>query len=130
MAVVAGWSAHHAPEAIFAVLVEAAAWILLHVDERVLTRIDAPLADNVGWLDFTHALTFADAARTAVHVRPELWPNALLQLACFIGRNNGYVNPGLDVRPYAVSDQPGSSWRSGSRRSSTMVATASSSRSI
>ena len=104
MAVVAAWSVHYGPEAIFAVLVEAAAWVLLHVDERVLARIDAPLADNVGWLDFTHALTFADAAREAVSVRPELWPNALLQLACFIGRNNGYVDPGLDVRPYGVSD--------------------------
>jgi len=104
MAVVAAWSAHFTPEAIFAVLVEAAAWILLHVDARVLTRIDAPLADNVGWLDFTHALTFADAARTAVDVRPELWPSALLQLACFIGRNSGYVDPDLDARPYAVSD--------------------------
>jgi nitrite reductase/ring-hydroxylating ferredoxin subunit len=105
MSVVAGWSAHHAPEAIFAVLVEAAAWVLLHVDERVLTRVDAPLADNVGWLDFTHALTFADAARTAVEARPELWPNALLQLTCFIGRNSGYVDPALEERPHAVSDR-------------------------
>lgn len=104
MAVVAGWSAQYTAEAIFATLVEAGAWILLHVDERVLTRIDAGLADNVGWLDFTHALTFADAARTAIAVRPDLWPNALLQLACFIGRNNGYVEPDLDGRPFAVSD--------------------------
>ena len=104
MAVVAGWSTRYAPEAIFATLVEAAAWILLHVDERVLTRTDAPLADNVGWLDFTHALTFADAARMAVEVRPDLWPNALLQLACFIGRNCGYVDATMDGRPYAVSD--------------------------
>jgi len=104
MALVAGWGAHYTPEAIFAVLVEASAWILLHVDERVLTRIDASLADNVGWLDFTHALTFADAARTAVQVRPELWPNALLQLGCFSGRNSGYLDADLDVRAYAVSD--------------------------
>jgi hypothetical protein len=104
MTVVGGWSARYAPDAIFATLVEAAAWILLHVEERVLTRIDAGLADNVGWLDFTHALTFADAARAAVRARPDLWPSALLQLACFIGRNNGYVDPELDERPYAVSD--------------------------
>ncbi len=104
MALVTEWSAQYAPEAIFAVLVESAAWILLHVDEGVLTRVDSPIADNVGWLDFTHALTFAEAARTAVELRPDLWPHALLQLACFIGRNNGYVDPGLDVRSYAVSD--------------------------
>ena len=104
MAVVGGWSAQYTPDAIFATLVEAAAWILLHVEERVLTRTDAALADNVGWLDFTHALTFADAARVAVRARPDLWRNALLQLACFIGRNNGYVYPEFDGRPYAVSD--------------------------
>jgi hypothetical protein len=104
MAVVAGWSGHHTPRAIFATLVEAAAWTLLHADERVLTRIDAPLADNIGWLDFTHALTFADAAWTGVEVRPDLWPNALLQLACFVGRNNGYLDAELDDRPYTVSD--------------------------
>ena len=99
MAVVAGWGRRHAPEAIFPVLVEAAAWTLLHVDPRALTRIDAKLADNVGWLDFTHALTFADAARVAVSLRPELWPAVLLQMACFIGRNAGYVDPALDARP-------------------------------
>jgi nitrite reductase/ring-hydroxylating ferredoxin subunit len=104
MALVAGWSARYRPEAIFATLVEASAWVLLHVDERALTRTDAALADNIGWLDFTHAMTFADATRTAVEVRPELWPDALLQLACFIGRNSGYVDPELDDRPYAVSD--------------------------
>jgi nitrite reductase/ring-hydroxylating ferredoxin subunit len=104
MAAVAGWSARYTPEAIFATLLEASAWTLLHVDETVLTRLDAGLADNVGWLDFTHALTFADAARAAVEARPELWPDALLQLACFIGRNSGYLDPGLDERPYAVSD--------------------------
>jgi nitrite reductase/ring-hydroxylating ferredoxin subunit len=104
MSVVAGWSARYTSEAIFATLVEASAWTLLHVNERELTRLDAGLADNIGWLDFTHALTFADAVRAAVEVRPELWPNALLQLACFIGRNGGYLDPELDDRPHAVSD--------------------------
>ncbi|HKX07064.1 MAG TPA: Rieske (2Fe-2S) protein [Stellaceae bacterium] len=104
MAIVAGWSAHYTPEAILATLVEAAAWTLLHVDERLLTRLDAPLADNIGWLDFTHALTFADAARAAVEVRRDLWPSALLQLACFMGRNSGYVDAEVDERRYAVSD--------------------------
>jgi nitrite reductase/ring-hydroxylating ferredoxin subunit len=105
MAVVRGWSSAHAPEAIFAVLVEAAAWTLLHVDEHALTRSDNRLADNVNWLDFTHALTFAAAARHAVRLRPALWPNALLQLACFIGRNAGYVDADLDARPFEVADR-------------------------
>ena len=98
------WGTRYPPEAIFAVLVEAAAWILLHVDERLLASVDAALADNIGWLDFTHMLTFADAAVTATRRLPALWPAALLQLACFIGRNAGYVDPGLDDAAYAVAD--------------------------
>jgi len=104
MAAVAAWGARHPPAAIFLVLVEAAAWTLLHVDQHKLICTDAKLADNIGWLDFTHALTFADAARTAVRLRSDLWPAVLLQLACFIGRNAGYVDPALDVRRFEVAD--------------------------
>ncbi|MGH7155444.1 MAG: Rieske (2Fe-2S) protein [Acetobacteraceae bacterium] len=104
MATVAAWGAVHPPEAIFPVLVEASAWTLLHVDAHRLTSTEAKLADNIGWLDFTHALTFADAARVAVGARPDLWPAVLLQLACFVGRNSGYVDPAMDVRCFMVDD--------------------------
>ena len=104
MAIVAAWGAVHPPMAIFTVLVEAAASILLHVDERLLVSVDVKLADNINWLDFTHMLTFADAAWTAVRLRGELWPAVLLQLACFIGRNAGYVDAGLDTQTFAVAD--------------------------
>ena len=107
MAIVAAWGSRYPPEAIFAVLVETAASVLLHVDERLLISVDAKLADNVNWLDFTHMLTFADAACTAVRIRPALWPAVLLQLACFIGRNAGYVDAGLDTGGYAVADVAG-----------------------
>jgi nitrite reductase/ring-hydroxylating ferredoxin subunit len=104
MAIVAGWGAAHPPEVIFPILVEAAAWTLLHVDDRVLTQTDGAIADNVGWLDFTHALTFAEAACTAVDLRPVLWPAVLLQLACFSGRNAGYVDAIMDTTAFAVAD--------------------------
>jgi nitrite reductase/ring-hydroxylating ferredoxin subunit len=104
MAVVAAWGTRHSSEAIFAVLVESAAWILLHVDERQLVDVEAKLADNIGWLDFTHMLTFAEAAVSATRQLPALWPAVLLQLACFIGRNAGYVDAALDTRGYAVPD--------------------------
>ncbi len=107
MALVAAWSGYHPPEAIFATLVEASAWTLLHVDPHALTGLDAKLADNVGWLDFTHALTFAEASRMATAADPDLWPAVLLQLACFAGRNAGYVDPALDPAPYAVADIDG-----------------------
>ncbi len=104
MAVVAAWGGRHPPEAIFPVLAEAAAWNLLHANEDVFTRTDGKLADNVGWLDFTHAITFAEAALGVVHRRPNLWRSVLLQLACFIGRNAGYIDPDVDTGSYVVVD--------------------------
>ncbi len=85
-------------------LVEAAAWNLLHADETVFTSTNGKLADNVGWLDFTHALTFAEAAHCVVPRRLGLWPAILLQLACFVGRNAGYVDARLDTSCYRVAD--------------------------
>jgi nitrite reductase/ring-hydroxylating ferredoxin subunit len=104
MTTAAAWEGRYPPEEIFHMLVEAAAWNLLHANEHVFTRTDGKLADNVGWLDFTHALTFAEAAQTVVRRRPSLWPAALLQIACFIGRNAGYVAPDLDTSGYSVAD--------------------------
>jgi nitrite reductase/ring-hydroxylating ferredoxin subunit len=104
MATVGAWGLRHTPERILATLVEAAAWQLLHADETVMTRADGKLADNVGWLDFTHALTFAESGRRAARAVPRLWPPVLLQLACFVGRNCGYTDEDLDVRPFAVTD--------------------------
>ena len=105
MEVVGAWSAYHPPEAIFDVLVEMAAWMLLHVDESQFVRTDGKIADNVGWLDFTHAITFADAGVVATAAAPDLWPALLLQLACFIGRNAAWVDPDLDVAAFEVVDR-------------------------
>lgn len=104
MGVVAQWGALYPPEGVFAVLAERAAWPFLHVDETLLTRVDGKIADNLTWLDFTHALTFADAGRTAARLVPELWPAVLLQLACFVGRNDAYADAFLDPAPFAVAD--------------------------
>ena len=106
MATVAGWAADHAPTEIFPVLVKASARTLLHVDERQLWATDSRLADNINWLDFTHALTFADAGLRAASLRPDLWPPILLQLACFVGRNSGYVDAEFDASAFAVADVP------------------------
>ncbi|MFC1681610.1 hypothetical protein ACFL1S_07515 [Pseudomonadota bacterium] len=51
-----------------------------------------PVQDNVGWLDFTHGLTFANAVRSICSRYPELWPKGLLQMACFCGRNAPYTD--------------------------------------
>lgn len=104
MALVAAWGRRHRPAAIFQVLVEAAARQLLQVEAARLVTPDAKLTDSIGWLDFTHALTFAEAALTATGRDPGLWPAVLLQLACFVGRNAGYVDEGFDATPWAVGD--------------------------
>ena len=35
---------------------------------------------------------------------PQFWPQGLLQLACFVGRNAGFVDRSLEVAPWQVDD--------------------------
>jgi nitrite reductase/ring-hydroxylating ferredoxin subunit len=86
-------------------LVGAAAFNLLHFDTAFERATGNPIADNVGWLDFTHALTFANACRHICAERPDLWPRAALQLSLFIGRNRKYVNPDEDVARWRIDDR-------------------------
>jgi nitrite reductase/ring-hydroxylating ferredoxin subunit len=85
-------------------LLGASAWNLLHFDLAFDRATGNPIADNISWLDFTHALTFANAARHVCEERPELWPRALLQMALFVGRNRGFVDAGQDVRRWQIDD--------------------------
>lgn len=104
MHAVAAWSAAHPPQAIFPVLIEAAAWQMLRFDLDYERRTEGAIADNVGWLDFTHAITFANAGRQLATADPALWPAVLLQLACFVGRNAKYVDRALDVGQWRVAE--------------------------
>jgi nitrite reductase/ring-hydroxylating ferredoxin subunit len=88
----------------YAALVGAAAWNMLHFDARLDQAAGPNVADAVGWLDFTHALTFANAVRNLCAERPDLWGAALLQLGLFIGRNRGYVDADQDVSAWDVAD--------------------------
>jgi nitrite reductase/ring-hydroxylating ferredoxin subunit len=83
-------------------LLGAAAWNLLHFDLAVERATGNAIADNVSWLDFTHALTFANACRHLCGDRPELWPRAFLQLALFVGRNRKYVVEQKDAAVWKV----------------------------
>ena len=85
-------------------LLGAAAWQQLHFDLARQKRHDQPISQNVGWLDFTHAITFGNAVRVLCGRYPELWPSGLLQMACFLGRNTGFVDSDLDVEDWAVPD--------------------------
>ena len=85
-------------------LLGAAMFNLLHFNTAFERAIDNAIADNVGWLDFTHALTFANACRHICEERPDLWPRAALQLALFIGRNRKYVRCNEDLAQWNVDD--------------------------
>ena len=88
-------------------LMGAAAWNMLHFDARLERAAGPKVADAVGWLDFTHALTFANATRHLCAERPDLWGAALLQLGLFVGRNRGYVDADQDVSAWDVADPEG-----------------------
>jgi nitrite reductase/ring-hydroxylating ferredoxin subunit len=99
----------HPPLDLYFVLMEAAARHLLRFDERHALRTDNSVADNVGWLDFSHALTFGHALRRQCTRDPQLWPQGLLQLALFVGRNSKYLDQDLParqaIREWAVTDE-------------------------
>ena len=88
-------------------LLGAAAFNLLHFDTEFERASENAIADNIGWLDFTHALTFANACRHICEERPDLWPRAALQLALFIGRNRKYVRADEDMARWRVDDRRG-----------------------
>lgn len=90
---------------IYDALLGAGAWNLLNFDLSYDASTDKPIADNIGWLDFSHAITFANATRHLCEERPDLWPRALLQLALFVGRNAGYVTETNDAARWTVGDK-------------------------
>ncbi|TNE37675.1 MAG: Rieske (2Fe-2S) protein [Alphaproteobacteria bacterium] len=88
-------SAH--PHELFEALLAASAWNYLHFDLTYQRHTELSVSSNIDWLDFTHAITFANAVRTLCTQYPDLWPQALLQMACFVGRNTAFTDKTLDV---------------------------------
>ena len=93
--------------ALYDALLGAAAWQFLHFDTEIMYATDRPVSQNVNWLDFSHAITFANAVRSLCGRHPHLWPQGLLQIACFLGRNAGFVDRDLDTAPWQVGDPGG-----------------------
>ncbi|MDJ0839540.1 MAG: nitrite reductase small subunit NirD [Acidobacteriota bacterium] len=93
----------HKPEAVSEALMAAAARNLLHFDIRFQFAHNNKVKDNIGWLAFTHGLTFANAVRTLCARYPQWWYRGLLQMACFIGRNKPYVTE-IDTDAWSVPD--------------------------
>ena len=91
-------------KALFDALLGAACLDFLQFDLAVADTTDKSVSHNVGWLDFTHAVTFANAVRVLCGRYPKLWPQGLLQIGCFVGRNAAYVDRDYDATPWQVDD--------------------------
>jgi nitrite reductase/ring-hydroxylating ferredoxin subunit len=84
-------------------MLEASALAMKRYDLSVGWQTLKPVSHNVHWLDFTHMLTFANAVRELCTETPALWPQALLQMACFLGRNAPFLRPDADTA-FEVTD--------------------------
>ncbi len=95
------------PERLYAALLGASAGNMLAYDLQQQNKVNIPISDNVGWLDFTHGITFASAVRMQCQKFPELWPAGLLQMACFVGRNAAFTEHEPDLAQWRVRDVDG-----------------------
>lgn len=91
-------------EQLYAALLGANAANMLGYDIEQQSKINIPISDNVGWLDFTHGITFSSAVRVQCEKFPDLWPAGLLQIACFVGRNASYTVKEPDLASWRVDD--------------------------
>ena len=91
-------------KALHAALLGASAANMLGYDIEQQRKVNIPISDNVGWLDFTHAITFASAVRMQCEKFSELWPAGLMQIACFVGRNASFTLARPDIDSWRVDD--------------------------
>jgi len=89
---------------LYRALLGAAAANMLAYDLEQQDKVSIPISDNIGWLDFTHGITFSSAVRMQCEKYPELWPAGLLQIACFIGRNAAFTVREPDLASWRVDD--------------------------
>ncbi len=98
-------AARHGLRSTWDTLMRASALSMLRFDLDQQDAVAVKVADNVGWLDFTHALTFGSAVRAQCTRDPALWGPGLLQMACFCARNRRFRAPNLDLDRWRVSDE-------------------------
>ena len=63
-----------------------------------------PVTKNVGWLDFTHAITFSNAVRMTCQKFPQLWKAGLLQMISFYGRNTTFTDDQIQLSDWKVEE--------------------------
>jgi len=91
-------------ERLYAALLGASAGNMLAYNLQQQSKVNIPISDNVGWLDFTHGITFSSAVRMQCQKFPELWPAGLLQMTCFVGRNASFTETRPDLAAWRVRD--------------------------
>lgn len=91
-------------EELYLSLLDTAAWEFLHFDTSYDSHWDRSISQNVGWLDYTHMFTFANAARQLCERYEHLWPQAILHLALFTGRNASYLDEEQETAQWKVND--------------------------
>lgn len=94
----------HSVTDVYDALLTALSQNMLHYDTQFGTSFDRSVNDNTSWLAFTHGLTFANAARVICAKYPRFWRPALLQMACFLGRNLHYLDKRVDADSWKVPD--------------------------
>jgi hypothetical protein len=94
----------HSATTVYDALLTALAQNMLHYDTQFGTHFDRGVNDNTSWLAFTHGITFANASRVICAKYPQFWRVALLQMACFLGRNLHYLDKNVDADSWKVSD--------------------------
>ena len=92
------------PDALYVKLLMVNTLNLLSFDIAQQNRVQVSVSGNVGWLDFTHGLTFANAVRKQCSRFPHLWPQGLLQMACFSGRNAAYTTVEYDLEKWRLQN--------------------------
>lgn len=93
------------PEKIYDILLQVISKNMLYFNLDFQNAVNNPVQDNIGWLDFTHGITFSNAVRIQCSKYPEYWKNGLLQMACFAGRNISYLVPQLDEKIWEINSK-------------------------
>ena len=94
----------HPVEDVYDSLLEAIALNMLHYDTSYDTATDRPVSHNVSWLGFSHGLTSSNAIRTMCEKYPRYWKQGLVQMACWAGRNRGFIDTDIDRSVWQVTD--------------------------
>lgn len=95
---------YQAPEDLYVQWLTVNAINLLSFDIEQQNKVKVSISGNVGWLSFTHAITFSNAVRKQCQKFPRLWPQGLLQMACFSGRHTAFTTAEYDLEKWSEAD--------------------------